>query len=59
MGLWHEVQPGYVIWGLAHGLLMAFAPKSSDLQSRVARVVNRVATLSTVILLSYVANYAF
>ncbi|MFM8388394.1 MAG: MBOAT family O-acyltransferase [Actinomycetota bacterium] len=59
MGLWHEVRPGYVIWGIAHGLLMAFAPKAADLSSRTARVANRIATLSTVILLSYVANYAF
>ena len=59
MGLWHEVQPGYIIWGIAHGLLMAFAPKATDLSSRTARVTNRIVTLSTVILLSYVANYAF
>jgi len=59
MGLWHEVQPGYIIWGIAHGALMAFAPKSADLHSRAARVANRVATLSLVVLLSYVANYAF
>lgn len=59
MGLWHEAKPGYIIWGLAHGALMAFAPKSGDLTSRTARVANRVATLSLVVLLSYVANYAF
>lgn len=59
MGLWHEVQPGYVVWGVAHGLLMAFAPKAADIGSRSARMANRIATLSIVILLSYVANYAF
>ena len=59
MGLWHEVRPGYVIWGLAHGLLMAFAPKSADIRSRTGRVLNRLATISAVVLLSYVANYAF
>jgi D-alanyl-lipoteichoic acid acyltransferase DltB (MBOAT superfamily) len=59
MGLWHEVQPGYVIWGVAHGVLMVFAPRSVDLQSRAARFFNRVATLSLVVLLSYVANHAF
>lgn len=59
MGLWHEVRPGYVIWGVAHGLLMAFAPKSADLTSRTARIANRLATISSVVLLSYVANYAF
>ena len=59
MGLWHEVQPGYIIWGVAHGLLMAFAPKAADLGSRTARTANLIATLSLVVLLSYVANYAF
>jgi D-alanyl-lipoteichoic acid acyltransferase DltB (MBOAT superfamily) len=59
MGLWHEVRPGYLIWGLTHGLLMAFAPKSTDMSSRVARIANRLATISAVVLLSYVANYAF
>lgn len=59
MGLWHEVRPGYVIWGLAHGCLMAFAPKSADIASRTGRIINRVATISSVVLLSYVANYAF
>jgi D-alanyl-lipoteichoic acid acyltransferase DltB (MBOAT superfamily) len=59
MGLWHEVRPGYFIWGVAHGLLMAFAPKSSSLESRAARLANRAVTISSVILLSYVANYAF
>ena len=59
MGLWHEVRPGYLIWGATHGLLMAFAPKSADLGSRTARIANRVATISSVVLLSYVANYAF
>ena len=59
MGLWHQLRPGYLLWGLAHGALMAFAPKSSDGQSKLFRTVNRVFTLSCVVLLSYVANYAF
>ena len=59
MGLWHEVRPGYILWGLAHGLLMAFAPKSADISSRTGRMINRLATISAVVLLSYVANYAF
>ncbi len=59
MGLWHEVKPGYIVWGLAHGLLMALAPKAANLGSRQARIVSRVATLSSVVVLSYVANYAF
>jgi len=59
MGLWHEVKPGYIIWGCAHGLLMVFAPKSATMNSRTSRALTRVATLSAVISLSYVANYAF
>jgi D-alanyl-lipoteichoic acid acyltransferase DltB (MBOAT superfamily) len=59
MGLWHEVKIGYILWGLVHGLLMAFAPKATELNSRTARVLNRVLTLSAVISISYVANYAF
>ena len=59
MGLWHEVRPGYIVWGVAHGLLMAFAPKTTESSSRSARLVNRIVTLSLVISLSYVANYAF
>ena len=59
MGMWHEVKPGYIIWGFAHGLLMVFAPKAADLNGRVAKIANRIVTLSVVVSLSYVANYAF
>ena len=59
MGLWHQLRPGYVIWGVAHGALMAFAPKATSDQRRMFKVANRAFTLSSVVLLSYVANYAF
>ena len=59
MGLWHEVKWGYVIWGLVHGAMMAFAPKSADIKRRSLRVVNRIATIGLVVMTSYVANYAF
>ncbi len=59
MGLWHEVQIGYLIWGLTHGLVMANAPKITANSRTGARLVSRVSTLSLVIVLSYVANYAF
>lgn len=58
MGLWHELAVGYLIWGLAHGALMAYAPRNprtSWLQSGVFRM----ATITCVIALSYIANYAF
>jgi hypothetical protein len=59
MGLWHQVQVGYLIWGLAHGLFMAFSPKFDAGWSASRRIVSRVLTLVVVIGLSYVANYAF
>lgn len=59
MGLWHEVDIGYLIWGLVHGVVMAYAPKVTPDSGRPARVLSRVGTLSLVIVLSYVANYAF
>lgn len=59
MGLWHEVRPGYVIWGVCHGLLMAFAPTTAPDASLTRRTIGRVTTLSTVVILSYTANYAF
>lgn len=59
MGLWHEVRIGYIIWGVAHGLLMAYAPRSAAIESPVLKRLNRIATLVSVVVLSYVANYAF
>lgn len=59
MGFWHEVRPGYILWGLCHGILMAKAPSASSINSFVFRQFYRVATLISVVLLSYVANYAF
>lgn len=59
MGLWHEVRIGYIVWGVAHGLLMAYAPKSATIESPALKWLNRLATLVSVVVLSYVANYAF
>ncbi len=59
MGFWHEVQIGYIIWGLTHGLVMANAPRITAGSSARARLVSRFSTLSLVIVVSYVANYAF
>jgi hypothetical protein len=59
MGLWHEVQIGYMIWGVAHGTVMAFAPRVTPESGRTARIISRVGTLGLVVGLSYVANYAF
>jgi D-alanyl-lipoteichoic acid acyltransferase DltB (MBOAT superfamily) len=59
MGLWHEFRIGYIVWGAAHGALMAYAPKSSATWKPMVKWANRIATLASVIVLSYVANYAF
>lgn len=59
MGLWHETRIGYLIWGFVHGIAMVFGPKILPESSRAARVMGRVGTLTLVVILSYVANYAF
>ena len=59
MGIWHQVRPGYLMWGVAHGALMAYAPKASFDQRKIFRITNRVFTLTSVVSLSYLANYAF
>ncbi len=59
MGFWHQVRPGYILWGLAHGILIAKAPSAASINSFVIRFLYRMATLAFVVYLSYVANYAF
>ena len=59
MGLWHEVAWGYLIWGFAHGTLMAYWPVTPENASPTRRALERIVTFSSVITLSYVANYAF
>ncbi len=55
MGLWHNTSLGYAIWGLCHGVLLAFWPVSDKGNYRF---VKRVFLWTAVIGLSYVANYA-
>jgi D-alanyl-lipoteichoic acid acyltransferase DltB (MBOAT superfamily) len=59
MGLWHEVKIGYLIWGFAHGLCMVYMPRVTKDSGRFVKISSRVATLSLIIILSFVANYAF
>lgn len=58
MGLWHEVKPGYLLWGLAHGVILAYGPKVAPTSGRGVRLLSRVLTLSVVVSLSYLANHA-
>lgn len=59
MGLWHNISVGYFIWGLGHGVLLAYWPKFENPRFPAATAVaQRVALFSFVIGLSYVANYA-
>lgn len=55
MGLWHNLSIGYFVWGLCHGLMLAFSPQ--ELKGQVQRVVMPVALWVSVIGLSYFANY--
>ena len=57
MGLWHNLSAGYFIWGLSHGLLLAFWPK--QVESRMGRLLERAVTWLAVIGLSYIANYSW
>ena len=59
MGTWHELSPGYFIWGVVHGVLIAKAPTSEAIKSKVMRIIYRGVVLSVVVFISYVANYAF
>ncbi len=59
MGIWHNVGTGYIIWGFAHGLLMAYWPEQPDKPSPIRTLNERILTIAIVIFLSYIANYAF
>lgn len=55
MGLWHNLSLGYFIWGVSHGLLMAYWPKR-EFNPLLAKLL-QILTWVVVIGLSYVANY--
>ena len=57
MGLWHNLSFGYFLWGLGHGLLLAFWPKK--VSGDVGKALARVATWAAVLGLSYLANYSW
>ncbi len=55
MGLWHNLSFGYALWGISHGLLLAFWPKRDF--TGAAGLLVRTGTWITVIALSYIANH--
>lgn len=57
MGLWHEIAVGYLIWGVSHGLLMAYWPTVKKQSALWKRLMGRGVTLGFVVVLSFVANY--
>jgi D-alanyl-lipoteichoic acid acyltransferase DltB (MBOAT superfamily) len=55
MGFWHNLSLGYFVWGLCHGLLLAYSGDLSD--NRFRRGATRVLLWVIVISLSWFANY--
>lgn len=55
MGAWHNLSLGYFVWGLCHGLLLAYSGDVSE--NRFRRVVTRIFTWVIVVSLSWFANY--
>ncbi|OED49409.1 hypothetical protein AB838_06965 [Rhodobacteraceae bacterium (ex Bugula neritina AB1)] len=55
MGIWHNVSPGYLIWGLSHGILLAYAPEPGTARWQV--LTSRLLLWPAVIFLSWFANY--
>lgn len=57
MGLWHNLSLGYLLWGIAHGSLLAFWPK--EVGGRFGKLLERIVTWAAVMGLSYMANYSW
>lgn len=55
MGLWHNLSVGYAVWGISHGLLLAFWPKRDF--TGATGLAAGIGTWAAVIGLSYIANY--
>jgi D-alanyl-lipoteichoic acid acyltransferase DltB (MBOAT superfamily) len=60
MGLWHNVSPGYLLWGIVHGLCLSFWPETrADGWKRwLFDWGSILATWVIVIGMSYLANYS-
>jgi alginate O-acetyltransferase complex protein AlgI len=55
MGLWHNLSLGYLVWGISHGVLLAYAPEPGA--HRWQRILGRIVLWVVVISLSWFANY--
>ena len=55
MGLWHNLSAGYFVWGVCHGVLLAYSQPPHE--NRLRRNANRVMLWVIVISLSWFANY--
>ncbi len=55
MGVWHNLTIGYFVWGLCHGLLLAYSGEPSE--NLIRRNLMRVVLWVVVISLSWFANY--
>jgi len=55
MGLWHNLSTGYFVWGVCHGVLLAYSQPPHE--SRLRRNANRALLWVIVISLSWFANY--
>lgn len=55
MGIWHNLSFGYFVWGLCHGLLLAYSGGVSE--NRFRRTSTRILMWIIVISLSWFANY--
>lgn len=56
MGLWHNLSIGYMIWGVCHGIMLAFSP--NEMPSGPRAILMRLGLWVVVITLSYIANYS-
>lgn len=58
MGVWHEIAPGYMLWGLLHGLAVGWLTPALKAW-RLPTWMMRVVTLAGVVYVSYLANHWF
>jgi D-alanyl-lipoteichoic acid acyltransferase DltB (MBOAT superfamily) len=60
-GLWHEMTPGYLLWGIGHGFALSLAMKPPALWNRLISVMPAVAgqLLSWFLTMTWVAALSF